>query len=193
MREATVKRSTTETNIELTLDLDGTGESDIVTGIPFLDHMLTLFAFHGKFDLRVTAQGDLDVDDHHTVEDLGIVFGQALNELLEANRNYMRYASFLLPMDEVLVRVVLDLSGRSYLRLNTPFRREKVGTLSTENVEEFFRGLVRESKMTLHIDILEPGNDHHQIEAIFKAFARSLNQAVQLLNEGDVASTKGKI
>jgi len=193
MRETTVKRNTNESNIELTMKLDGTGDSDIMTGIPFLDHMLTLFAFHGQFDLRITAQGDLDVDDHHTVEDLGIVLGQALNELLENDRNYVRYASFLLPMDEVLVRVVLDLSGRSYLKLNTAFSREKVGTLSTENVEEFFRGVTRESRMTLHIDVLEPGNDHHQIEGIFKGFGRTLKEAVQLLDTDGVASTKGQI
>ncbi|MCF7803133.1 MAG: imidazoleglycerol-phosphate dehydratase HisB [Candidatus Marinimicrobia bacterium] len=193
MRKTTISRSTRETTIEGTLNLDGSGKTEIRTGIPYLDHMLTLFGFHGNFDLEIDATGDLSVDDHHTVEDVGIVIGQALDNLLGEQQNYVRYGSFLLPMDEVLARVVLDLSGRAYLKYNVEFSREKVGDLSTENVLEFFRALVRESRMTLHIDMLESGNAHHQIEVMFKAFGRALREAVQLLDSDEVASTKGTL
>lgn len=193
MREATIKRETTESKIEITLNLDGEGNANIDTGIPFFDHMLNQLAFHGKVDLEISAKGDLEVDDHHTVEDVGIVFGQVLLKCLGDKMGMVRYGSFLLPMDEVLARVVLDASGRSYLRYNVEYQREKIGTLSTENVLEFFRAVVRESRITVHIDILESGNDHHQVEAIFKGFARALRQAVRIDENSGIPSTKGTL
>jgi len=193
MREATITRETTESAIKITLNLDGKGNAKIETGVPFFDHMLNQLAFHGNFDLEISAKGDLEVDDHHTVEDVGIVFGQALVKCLGDKTGILRYGSFLLPMDEVLARVVLDVSGRSYLRYNVEYQREKIGTLSTENVLEFFRAVVRESRITLHIDILESGNDHHQVEAIFKAFSRALRQAVSINSNSGIPSTKGSL
>jgi imidazoleglycerol-phosphate dehydratase len=191
MRKVALQRKTGETEIELALNLDGSGKADINTGVAFLDHMLTLFAFHGSFDLEISATGDLEVEDHHTVEDVGIVLGQALEQALAKDQGFIRYGSFMLPMDEVLARVVLDASGRAFLHFHAEFKREMLGTLATENVEEFFRALVRESKMTLHIDILTGGNDHHQVEAIFKGFGRALRQAVVLDPDIEIASTKG--
>jgi len=193
MREATITRETTESTIEITLNLDDEGTAKIDTGIPFFDHMLNQLAFHGNVDLEISAKGDLKVDDHHTVEDVGIVFGQVLVKCLGDKTGIVRYGSTLLPMDEVLARVVLDASGRSYLRYNVEYQREKIGTLSTENVLEFFRAVVRESNITLHIDILEPGNDHHQVEAIFKGFARALRQAVRIDENSGIPSTKGTL
>ncbi len=191
MRKVAIQRKTGETEIELALNLDGSGKSDVKTGVAFLDHMLTLFAFHGNFDLEISATGDLDVEDHHTVEDVGIVLGQAIQQAFAKDQGFVRYGAFLLPMDEVLARVVVDASGRAFLHFDAAFQREMLGTLATENVEEFFRALVRESKMTLHIDILRPGNDHHQVEAIFKGLGRALKQAAVLDPDTDIASTKG--
>jgi len=193
MRKTTKSRETGETNVTVTLNLDGQGKTAIDTGIPFLDHMLTLFGFHGSFDLEIRASGDLDVDDHHTVEDVGIVLGGALKELIGQNAGLVRYGTFLLPMDEVLARVAIDISGRSYLHYSAEYSREKVGTLSTENVQEFFRALVRESGITLHLDILTPGNDHHQVESLFKGFGRALRIAVTDDPSQKVTSTKGVI
>ncbi len=190
MRKTVAERNTNETNIRVELNLDGAGEADIDTGVPFLNHMLELFAFHGQFGLQVSATGDLEVDDHHTVEDVGIVLGDGLDQLIRENQGIVRYGSCLMPMDEVLARVVIDISGRAYLKYTASFQRESIGTLSTENVREFFSAVVRRSRMTLHIDILEAGNDHHQIEAMFKGFGRALRQSVTEVS-GDVASTKG--
>ncbi len=193
MRKTTIKRETTESQIQISLNLDGDGSANIKTGIPFFDHMLSQLAFHGQFDLEITAEGDLEVDDHHTVEDVGIVFGQAFRKCLGDKRGIVRYGSCLLPMDEVLAQIALDASGRSFLRYNVKYQREKIGTLSTENTLEFFRAVVRESQITLHIDVLEAGNDHHQAEAIFKGFARALRQAVRLEENMSIPSTKGTL
>ncbi len=192
MRTAKIKRSTNETEIWLTLNLDGKGKSEINTGIGFLDHMLTLFAFHAGIDLQITAKGDLGVDDHHTVEDVGIVLGQALLRALGDRKGVRRYGFFILPMDEVLARSAVDLSGRSFLRLNAAFQRVQIGDFATENIREFFQALVRESGITLHLEILAPGNEHHQAEALFKAFGRALRQAVQIESD-EIPSTKGKL
>jgi len=193
MRETTHSRETNETSVEVSLNLDGNRNIEVETGIGFFDHMLTLMGFHAGIDLTIHADGDLEVDDHHTVEDVGIVLGQALEKTLGSDHGIARYGSMLLPMDEVLVRVVLDLSGRAYLDYDLPVKRERIGELSTENVEEFFRAVSREAKMTLHIDALKQGNDHHQIEAAFKAVGRALKQAVRLEEGLDVASTKGAL
>lgn len=193
MRKTTLERETRETTVEVELDLDGAGNTDIDTGVPFLDHMLELFGFHGRFDLRIKATGDLDVDDHHTVEDVGIVLGSVLRELLDSEPGIERYGVSVLPMDEVLARVVVDASGRAYLKYQVALQRERIGSLSMENVREFFSALVRQSHITLHIDILEGGNDHHQVEAVFKGFGRALRQAVALVPEMKVASTKGTL
>jgi len=190
MRKTKQERTTKETQVLVEWNLDGEGNSTIETGIPFFDHMLELFAFHGRFDLKVQATGDLDVDDHHTVEDVGIVMGDALAEILQENTAYARYGFWFMPMDEVMARVVLDLSGRTWLHYNVDLQREKIGTLSTENVREFFSAFSRRAQITLHIDVLTPGNEHHQVEAIFKGFGRALKQATQK-TEGEIASTKG--
>lgn len=193
MRKSTVTRKTSESDITVNLNLDGQGEAKIDTGVPFFDHMLTQVAFHGELDLEISAKGDLEVDDHHTVEDVGIVFGQALVESLGDKKGITRYGSSLLPMDEVLARVVIDVSGRSCLVYNVEYRREMIGALSTENVQEFFRAVIRESGITLHVDILTPGNDHHQVEAIFKGFGRALREAITVNPDRDIPSTKGSL
>lgn len=191
MREARKSRETKETSVTVSLNLDGNRNVHINTGIGFFDHMLTLFGFHAGIDLEIEASGDLEVDDHHTVEDVGIVLGQTLAEAFRADRGIIRYGNSLLPMDEVLARVVLDVGGRAYLGYGVDLKREQVGTLAAENVEEFFRALVREAQIVLHIDILKPGNTHHEIEAIFKGFGRALRQAVRREEDLDVSSTKG--
>ena len=195
MRSASIERKTSETNITLTLNLDGTGKTEIATGVGFLDHMLTLFARHGRFDLAVTCAGDTHVDDHHTVEDIAIVLGSALAEALGNKAGITRYGSFLLPMDEALVLCALDISGRATLRygLNPP--SQKVGTFDTELVEEFFMGFTRAAGVTLHLRQLDGTNSHHILEAAFKGFGRALHQAVAIdpaLN-GEIPSTKGVI
>ncbi len=195
MRSASIDRKTSETNISLTLNLDGTGKTEIATGVGFLDHMLTLFARHGRFDLTVTCAGDTHVDDHHTVEDIAIVLGSALAEALGNKAGITRYGSFLLPMDEALVLCALDISGRATLRygLNPP--SQKVGTFDTELVEEFFMGFTRAAGVTLHLRQLDGTNSHHILEAAFKGFGQALRQAVAIdpaLN-GEIPSTKGVI
>lgn len=195
MRSASIDRKTSETNISLTLNLDGIGKTEIATGVGFLDHMLTLFARHGRFDLAVTCAGDTHVDDHHTVEDIAIVLGSALAEALGNKAGITRYGSFLLPMDEALVLCALDISGRATLRygLNPP--SQKVGTFDTELVEEFFMGFTRAAGVTLHLRQLDGTNSHHILEAAFKGFGRALRQAVAIdpaLN-GEIPSTKGVI
>ncbi|NLJ70650.1 MAG: imidazoleglycerol-phosphate dehydratase HisB [Clostridiaceae bacterium] len=187
------KRSTLETKIEVSLAEDRLAtESKINTGIGFFDHMLTLFSFHSNLYLEVVADGDLQVDFHHTVEDIGIVLGQLIRDLYTAKKSYQRYGFFYLPMDESLARVVLDLSGRPHLNFQADFSQAKVGDFDVELVEEFFNAVAMNSRMTLHIDLLKKGNTHHEIEAIFKAFARSLRIALSE-TDGGVPSSKGLI
>lgn len=190
MREASLNRHTTETAVELRLALDGNGESTIDTGIGFFDHMLTLFSRHGGFDLQVKCQGDLYVDAHHSIEDIGIVLGEALKEALGDKNDIRRYGSALIPMDEALVEVVLDLSGRSYLVFHGDFTVERIGEFPTEMVEEFFRALADRAGLTLHINVRYGKNNHHMVEAIFKAFGHALREAVSLSGSG-LLSTKG--
>jgi imidazoleglycerol-phosphate dehydratase len=193
MRTSEISRITAETDITLTLDLDGRGASDIDTGVGFLDHMLTLFARHGRFDLKVTAKGDNYVDDHHTVEDVGIALGQAFAEALGDKRGIRRYGDCILPMDEALIMTAADISGRSYLNCCLEIPAEKVGTFDTELVEEFWLGFVRNAGLTLHIKQLAGSNSHHIIEGTFKSAARTLRQEVSLDREdaGEIPSTKG--
>ena len=193
MRTAEIRRKTAETDIRLTLDLDGTGASDVATGCGFLDHMLTLFARHGRFDLTVHCQGDTWVDDHHTVEDVGICLGDAFREALGDKRGIARYGSCVLPMDEALLLTAVDLSGRGMLCCELDIPTEKVGTFDTQLAEEFFLAFTRRCQCTLHIRQLAGKNSHHIIEGAFKSLGRSLRQAVAIdpaLN-GEVPSTKG--
>ncbi|WP_436884579.1 imidazoleglycerol-phosphate dehydratase HisB [Mammaliicoccus sciuri] len=186
------ERSTKETDIKIQLRLDGE-DSHINTGVGFLDHMLTLFSFHSGIALNIEVVGDTQVDDHHTVEDIGIVIGQLLLEVVKDKKSCTRYGSFYIPMDETLARVVTDISGRPYLSFNATFSREKVGTFDTELVEEFFRALVINARLTTHIDLIRGGNTHHEIEAIFKAFARSLKIALTQDDYAGIPSSKGVI
>ncbi|WP_273234777.1 imidazoleglycerol-phosphate dehydratase HisB [Ileibacterium valens] len=190
MRRAIQERNTKETELNMIVEIDGSGQALVDTGIGFFNHMLELFAFHSGFDLKVKARGDLEVDDHHTVEDLGILFGKCLKEALKDKRGIARYGSFRMPMDEALAIVDLDISGRPYLVFDAEFTREKVGEYSTEMTEEFFRAICDHSGITLHIHVPYGKNDHHKIEAVFKAFGRALKQAVRV--EGDaIPSSKG--
>ena len=192
MRKAEVRRETKETKIRISLDLDGSGRRQIDTGIGFFDHMLDLFAFHGGFELTVKADGDLDVDDHHTIEDTGIALGTAFKEALGDKAGIARYGNFTVPMDEALADVNIDISGRPYLVFNCDFAREQIGMMSTEMVEEFFRAFAVAAGMTVHVNLRYGANDHHKAEAIFKAFGRALKAAVKV--EGtDLPSTKGVI
>lgn len=195
MRQSAITRDTTETQIELTLNLDGTGRCECATGAGFLDHMLELFARHGRFDLSVRCTGDSRVDFHHTTEDVGIVLGRAFAEALGEMRGVARYGSFLLPMDEALVQVAVDLSGRAYLAYKLAPPTQKVGNFDTELVQEFFLGFVRSLGATVHLTQLAGENSHHIIEAAFKSFARALAQAVAVDSAiGDaIPSTKGTI
>ena len=193
MRTSTIKRNTEETKIELTLNLDGKGESKIDTGCGFFDHMLTLFSKHSKIDLDVTCKGDVNVDYHHTVEDIGIVLGKALLEALGDKKGINRYADTILPMDESLILTAIDISGRSYLGFDVTFPSEKIGDFDTELVEEFFMALTRCAEITLHIKKMVGENSHHIAEGIFKSFARSLREAVALDEnfKDQLPSTKG--
>ena len=193
MRSASVTRKTGETDITLTLNLDGTGASSLSTGCGFLDHMLTLFAKHGRFDLTVACQGDTWVDDHHTVEDIGICLGDAFAQALGDLRGVTRYGSITLPMDEALILTAVDLSGRGMLCYGLELPTEKVGTFDTELTVEFFLAFVRRAGITLHIRQLAGKNSHHIIEGAFKSTARSLRQAVAIdpAWAGEVPSTKG--
>ena len=195
MRESTLTRKTAETDIALTLNLDGTGASEISSGVGFLDHMLTLFAKHGRFDLKLTCKGDTWVDDHHSVEDIGIALGTAFKEALGNKGGINRYGSCILPMDEALILTAVDLSGRSVLRFNLEIPTQKVGTFDTELVEEFFIAFSRTAGANIHIKQLDGTNSHHIIEGTFKSIARSLREAVSIdpsLN-GQVLSTKGAL
>ena len=191
MRTAEIIRRTAETNIMLTLNLDGTGKSTIATGVGFLDHMLTLFAAHGKFDLTVQCQGDTYVDDHHSAEDIGICLGKAFTEALGEKRGINRYGSFLLPMDEALIQTAVDISGRGHLGYGLEIPTEKIGTFDTELVEEFWLAFVRCCPMSLHIRQLAGKNAHHIVEGCFKSVARSLRLAVAPDGTDDIPSTKG--
>lgn len=191
MREATCQRVSKESTVKVTLNLDGTGESKIDTGVGFLDHLLTLFAFHSKMDLDVIAEGDLYVDDHHTVEDIGIVLGQALKQALGDRVGIKRYGVCFMPMDETLSRVVLDISGRSSLVYDVNFTKEMLGSLSSEMVKEFFRAVSSFAGLTLHIAILYGENNHHMAEAIFKGFGRAISDAVKLTEDNVTPSSKG--
>ena len=193
MRNYELSRKTAETDISLCLNLDGTGKSDIATGCGFLDHMLTLFAAHGKFDLKVKCAGDTYVDDHHSVEDIGICLGQAFQNALGDKRGITRYGSFLLPMDEALILSAVDISGRSCLCFGLEIPTQKIGTFDTELVEEFFLGFVRQCPMSLHIRKLAGTNSHHIAEGAFKSVARSLKAAVapDARNPDAIPSTKG--
>ena len=191
MRTYETSRKTAETDITLALNLDGTGKSTIDTGCGFLNHMLTLFAAHGKFDLTVNCKGDTYVDDHHSVEDIGIVLGQAFQAALGNKRGITRYGSFLLPMDEALIQTAVDISGRSCLCYGLEIPTQKIGTFDTELVEEFFLAFTRNCPMSLHIRQLAGKNAHHIVEGAFKSVARSLKAAVALDGSNEIPSTKG--
>ena len=193
MRKAEVKRTTAETDISLSLELDGSGKSEINTGCGFLDHMLTLFASHGRFDLVLTCKGDTYVDDHHTVEDIGIALGKAFFDALGDKRGIRRYGDKILPMDEALILTAVDFSGRAHLGYALEIPTEKVGTFDTELVEEFWLGFTRQAQCSLHIRQLAGKNSHHIIEGAFKSAARSLREAVSRDAEfaDEIPSTKG--
>ena len=191
MRVSEIQRNTAETKIQLCLNLDGTGKADIDTGVGFLNHMLTLFAAHGKFDLTVKCTGDVEVDDHHSVEDIGICLGQAFQAALGDKRGITRYGSFLLPMDEALILSAVDISGRSCLCYGLDIPTEKIGTFDTELVEEFFLGFTRNCPMSLHLRQLAGTNSHHIVEGAFKSVGRALKAAVALDGSNEIPSTKG--
>lgn len=195
MRSFEINRQTKETNISLSLNIDGTGRSDINSGCGFLDHMLTLFASHAGFDLTLKCEGDVFVDDHHTVEDIGICLGKALDGALGDCKGIQRYGYMLLPMDETLAMTALDISGRSYLVFDCEFPTEKIGTFDTELVKEFFAAFVRNANVTLHIKKEYGDNSHHIAEAIFKSVARSLRAAVKIdpAFKDVIPSTKGTL
>ena len=191
MRTANIERKTAETDIQLTLNLDGSGKSTINTGIGFMDHMLTLFAAHGKFDLTVTCKGDVQVDDHHSAEDIGICLGKAFEEALGEKRGINRYGSFILPMDEALILSAADLSGRTCLCYDLAIPTEKIGTFDSELIEEFWLAFTRQCPMSLHIRKLAGTNAHHIAEGCFKSVARTLRVAVAEDGTQDIPSTKG--
>jgi imidazoleglycerol-phosphate dehydratase len=195
MRQAEVTRNTRETQIAVRLDLDGSGRSTLATGIPFLDHMLDQVARHGVFDLEVTAKGDLQIDAHHTVEDIGITLGQAFARAVGDKRGVRRYGHAYVPLDEALTRVVVDLSGRPGLEYGVDFSRARIGEFDVDLVHEFFQGFVNHAQVTMHIDNLKGTNAHHQAETAFKAFGRALRVAVEpdpRIGE-TVPSTKGTL
>ncbi len=195
MREATVARKTTETDIEVRVDLDGTGQSDVTTGIGFLDHMLAQLARHGLLDLDVRAKGDLHIDFHHTTEDTGIVIGQAVAKALGDRRGIRRYADALIPMDETLTRVAIDVSNRPYLIWKVTFPRQKVGEMDTELFKEWFQAFAQAAGVTLHVENLYGENSHHIIESCYKGLARALRAAVEIdpRAQNAIPSTKGTL
>lgn len=193
-RIAKLTRKTNETDITLTLNLDGKGKSKVNSGVGFFNHMLEGFAKHGFFDLELNCSGDLNVDCHHTIEDCGIVLGNAIKEAIGDKKGIKRFGSFILPMDETLVLCAIDLSGRPYLQFDGDFTGERVGDMDTEMVKEFFYAISYTAGMNLHLKVLTPGNNHHMIEAMFKAFARALDEATSYDNRiSDVMSTKGSL
>lgn len=195
MREAKVTRNTLETQISVKLNLDGTGKAHLATGVAFLDHMLDQVARHGVFDLEVTAKGDLHIDAHHTVEDVGITLGQAFAQAIGDKKGVRRYGHAYVPLDEALSRVVVDLSGRPGLEMDVKFARARIGEFDVDLVHEFFQGFVNHAQVTLHVDNLKGGNAHHQAETAFKAFARALRMAVESDSRiaGALPSTKGRL
>ncbi len=195
MRKAAVRRTTKETDVEVTLDLDGAGSATIATGVGFLDHMLELFARHSRIDLTVKAKGDLHIDQHHTTEDVGIALGQAVKQALGDMAGVTRYADVHVPMDEALTRVALDLSGRPFLVFKAAFSHDKIGTFDTELVREWFQAFAVHAGVTLHVETLYGENNHHISESCFKGLARALRAAVALdaRSKGEVPSTKGTL
>ncbi len=193
-RTSTIERKTSETSISMTLTLDGTGHNDIFTGIGFFDHMLTHVSKHGFIDLNVAAEGDFDVDCHHTIEDIGIVFGKCLAECLQGKQGIKRYAHTILPMEDALVLCALDISGRPFLAFDYTFSNAQLGMLDTEMIEEFFRAVCINAGLNLHIQVLAGKNNHHIAEAMFKAFGKVLDEACSLDDRIDgVLSTKGML
>lgn len=192
MRTAEKRRTTKESDIFVQIDLDGKGKTEISTGIGFFDHMLELFAFHAGISLQVLAKGDLHVCDHHTVEDCGIVLGECIREALGDKKGIHRYGSFLLPMDEALAQVVLDISNRPFLVYHADIKRDTIGSFSCEMVSEFLRALINHAGITLHVNVLYGDNDHHKLEAIFKGFGRAFQQAVRITSD-TLPSTKGML
>lgn len=190
-RTASIQRRTNETDIALTLTLDGSGEARVATGLGFLDHMLVALARHARLDLTLSCKGDLEVDDHHTAEDVALAFGQAIDQALGERRGLRRFGSAYAPLDEALARAVIDFSGRPFAHVELGFQRQRIGTVATENLTHFFRSLAITARMTLHVDLLCGENDHHRAEAAFKALALALREAVALDGSSDVPSTKG--
>jgi imidazoleglycerol-phosphate dehydratase len=192
-RKATIDRKTKETEIKLELDLDGTGISKIKTGIPFLDHMLSLTAAHGFMDIEISAKGDIEIDDHHTMEDLGICMGMALKEALGEKKGIRRFGQATIPMDESLVRVAIDISNRPFLAYRVLPSESRTGRFDINLIEDFFRALVNHSGLTMHVDLISGRDAHHIAESVFKAFGRALDMAVQMekRSQGTIPSTKG--
>ena len=195
MRTAEIERNTLETQITVSVNLDGTGERSFTTGLPFLEHMLDQVARHGLIDLNIRAVGDLEIDAHHTVEDSGITLGQAVNQAIGDKKGIRRYGHAYVPLDEALSRVVVDFSGRPGLEFHVPFTRGSVGDFDTELFFEFFQGFVNHAQVTLHVDNLRGENAHHQIETVFKAFGRALRMAIEMdpRMDGAMPSTKGSL
>src|SRR5271155_930285 len=195
MRKGAVKRKTKETDVEVVIELDGTGTSSIATGIGFLDHMLDLLARHSRIDITVKAKGDLHIDQHHTTEDVGIALGQAIKQALGDMKGITRYASLHVPMDEALTRVAMDISGRPFLVFKTAFAHDKIGTFDTELVREWFQAFAMNAGVTLHVETLYGSNDHHISESCFKGLARALRAAVAIdpRSKDEVPSTKGSL
>ena len=195
MRTAEIERNTLETQITVGVNLDGTGERSFTTGLPFLEHMLDQVARHGLIDLNIRAVGDLEIDAHHTVEDIGITLGQAVNQAIGDKKGIRRYGHAYVPLDEALSRVVVDFSGRPGLEFHVPFTRGSVGDFDTELFFEFFQGFVNHAQVTLHVDNLRGENAHHQIETVFKAFGRALRMAIEMdpRMDGAMPSTKGSL
>lgn len=191
MRTVTITRKTKETDIVLSLNLDGMGKADINTGVGFFDHMLTAFAVHSGVDLSVICKGDLEVDCHHTVEDVGIVLGQAFMQAVGDRAGIARYGHFMLPMDEALAMAAIDISGRAYLVFDAEFKSANIGAMDTQMVEEFWRAFAMNAAVTLHLKLLYGSNDHHKVEAIFKAAAHAVKIAIVVQKEKVVLSTKG--
>jgi len=193
MRDILYERNTKETEIKLRIELDGTGASRIETGIGFFDHMLGAFAMHGGFDLELLCKGDLYVDTHHSVEDVGIALGQAFARILGDRKGIQRYGNFFVPMDEALAQCTVDISGRGFLVFHADFQKERIGAMETETILEFFRAFAVNAGMNIHINLLYGDNDHHKAEAIFKAFAHALRLAVAIKDGSGVLSTKGTL
>ena len=190
MRKARIDRKTSETGINLELNIDGSGATDIDTGIGFLDHMLNLMFFHGKMDLNLNCKGDIHIDDHHTVEDIGIALGQAFKQAIGDRIGIRRYGSFTIPMDEALAKVNLDISNRPFLVYNVELKRDNLGTMSSENFKEFFRAFAFNAGITLHVNVPYGENDHHKVEAVFKALGRAIREGSEVI-DNQIPSSKG--